>query len=300
MSGLPYVEVRTESLKPGGGGVTSWFAGISGGSGSAETTVNACARAAIGTPGGEGTADLPLAFSGCDWQHATGGTTGGGGGLYYPAPVYNGASSPDYGYGGAGQPIWPNAAANPPAQIQGHEVILLSQNPPSGATPSTACPTWNGHALPGGFGTLETESGNPCKFVQYAHHWMHTSTGNNIGCDLSLLVGKVVNLPIFDCTNTTAPGVAPPVNGCTTGNGDNAYYHRAGFASFYLSGYDMNVTGSIPNKRKSLVTGNFLPCAGADRCISGWFVKGELSATTISAPPGGPGGFGPFAVVPAG
>lgn len=296
MTGLPYVEVRTQSLKPSGGGVANWFAGISGGSDSAETTVHACSRAAIGTASG-GNAELPLSFSGCDWEHATGGTAGGGGGAYYPSPVYNGSTP--HGYGGAGQPAWPAEAATPPAQLQGQEVILLAQNPPGGATPATPCPTWNGHALPGGFGVLETQASDPCKFVEYPHHWMHTSTGNNMECDLSSFVGKVVSLPIFDCTNDTAPGVAPPVNGCTTGAGNNAYYHRAGFAQFYLSGYSLNVTGSFDNFRNSLVSGK-RPCNGADRCISGWFLSGELSATAISGPPGGPGFFGSYAVVPAG
>jgi hypothetical protein len=176
--------------------------------------------------------------------------------------------------------------------------VLLSQNPPGGATLPTGCPTWSGHALPGGFGVLETTS-DPCKFVEYPHHWMHTSTGNNTTCDLEALVGKVINIPIFDCTNTTAPGVAPPVNGCDTGNGSNAYYHRAGYAQFYLSGYALNVSSGIPNKAKSLVSNQF-PCSGGDRCISGWFLKGELSSQAISGPPSSSGNFGTYAVVPAG
>ena len=297
MTNLPYVEVRTASQSGSNGFVTNWFAELLGnkaGGASKTTEVNACSRAAIGVPGGQGTADLPLSFSGCDWQHATGGTLGGGGGAYYPGPDY--VTWPTYGYGPG---TWPAAAATPPAQNLGGEVILVSQNPPGGAIAATPCPTWNGHALPGGFGALETVAGDVCKFVEYSHHWMKTSTGNNLSCDLSQLVGKVVNLPIFDCTNTTAPDAAPPVNGCTTGNGSNAYYHRAGFAAFYLSGYDLNVTSGIPNKHRSLVTNDWLPCSGATRCISGWFVTGELSATTITGPPAG-GGFGTYAVVPAG
>lgn len=298
MTGLPYVEVRTSSQSSGGSFVSNWFAGISGGSNSRQSSVKACSRAAIGTASG-GTAELPITFSGCDWQHATGGSAGGGGGSYYASPVYNGATSPDYGYGGAGQPGWPAAAVAPPAQLQGQEVILLAQNPPGGATPATPCPTWNGHALPGGFGTLETEPTDACKFVEYSHHWMHTSTGNNTGCNLANYVGKVISIPIFDCTNTTAPGVAPPVNGCTTGAGNNAFYHRAGFAQFYLSGYSVNVTGPIDNFRNSIRSG-IRPCNNPNKCISGWFLSGELSATSLSGPPGGGGFFGSFAVVPAG
>jgi hypothetical protein len=135
--------------------------------------------------------------------------------------------------------------------------------------------------------------------VEYPHHWMKTDTGNSTSCDLSSFVGKVINLPIFDCTDTVAPGVGPAGLPCDTGNGSNAYYHRAGYAAFYLSGYKLNVTSGIPNQHKSLVSNQF-PCNGPYRCLSGWFVTGELSATAISGPPGGPGGFGAFAVVPAG
>ena len=293
MSGLPYVEVRTRTrTTSGASSFTNWLAGAA--FGNATSGAGACARAAVGTPASS-TATLPITFSGCDWQRATGGTTGGGGGLYYDSPVYNGTNP--YGYTGAGQPGWPLPALPAPGFLPGNEVILLSQNPPGGATPAGSCPNWQGHALPGGFGVLETD-GDPCAIKEYSYHWMHTQTGNNISCDLSVYVGKVVNLPIFDCTHTSAPGSEPPVGNCDAGNGNNAYYHRVGYAQFYLSGYSMNVTGSIPNKVKSLVSNSF-PCNGPDRCISGWFLKGSLSATALSGPPT-TGNFGTVAAVPAG
>ena len=139
--------------------------------------------------------------------------------------------------------------------------------------------------------------------MQYPYHWMKTDTGNNTSCNLNALVGKVINLPIFDCTYTTAPGAEypTPASLCDTGNGSNAYYHRVGYAQFYLSGYSLNVTGGFPNKVKSINPNfNAFPCNGADRCISGWFLKGELTATAISGPPTGSGSFGTYTVVPAG
>jgi hypothetical protein len=298
MGALPYVEVRTRTQSANGAGrdnfLKNWIAGINGNS--TTSAAGACARAVVGNPP-DGISELPITFSACDWSHATGGTPTTSG-SYYASPVYNGAPN-DYGYGGTGQPPWPQPAATPPAQLQGQEVVLLSQNPPGGATLPTGCPTWSGHALPGGFGVLETTS-NPCKFVEYPHHWMHTSTGNNTTCDLEALVGKVINIPIFDCTNTTAPGVAPPVNGCDTGNGSNAYYHRAGYAQFYLSGYRLNITGSVQNKVKSVVpANNQFPCGNGDQCISGWFLTGALSSTAISGPPSS-NNFGSWTVVPAG
>ena len=72
------------------------------------------------------------------------------------------------------------------------------------------------------------------------------------------------------------------------GNGSNAYHHRAGYAAFYLSGFNVTVTGSLPNKHKSLVSNNF-PCNGGESCISGWFVSGQLQASYIQGPPSGGG-----------
>lgn len=298
-AGVPYVEVHTKTKESDGTTVLpTWLARTLVG-GSTGTSVGACARAAWGTPGGNSKAELPITVSACDWQHATGGTTGGGGGAYYPAPLYNGSNA--YGYGGSGQPAWPAAAATPPAQNPGGEVILMLQNPPGGATMPSPCPNWQGHALPGGFGSLETTA-DPCEVKSYDFHWMHTNPGSSISCDLSTRVGTVVNLPVFNCTSDYLPANdnIPPAGGdCTQGNGSNGWYHRVGWAQFYLSGYAMTTTGSIANKVKSLVSNNY-PCNGSESCISGWFVTGTLSATSISGPPSGSGYFGSPAVLPAG
>jgi hypothetical protein len=171
----------------------------------------------------------------------------------------------------------------------------MIQNPQGNGnhTAATTCPTWQGHALPGGFGLLETVSGNPCKIVEYSNNWLHTDSGSSTGCDLNAYVGKVVNLPIFDCTASSLPTTAaipPPGGDCTNGNGNNAWYHRQGYALFYLSGFNVTTSGGVPNQRKSLVSNTF-PCSNPNSCISGWFLSGELSAT---------GNFGSYAVVPAG
>jgi hypothetical protein len=178
---------------------------------------------------------------------------------------------------------------------------MLIQNPPGGQTQPTACPTWQGHALPGGFGILDTTA-DPCVAKQYANNWLHTSTGNNVGCNLDDLIGTVIYVPVFDCTYTSLPGAEYPPNpaaDCSTGNGNNAWYHRVGYAAFYLSGYSVNVTSGLPNKHKSLVSNQF-PCNGGDRCISGWFVTGQLQASYISSPPSGSGYFGTFTILTAG
>ncbi len=291
--GIPFVEAHTITTTSAGHLLPAIFGQtITGTSGA---SVRACSRAAWGAPA-SATAGMPITVSACDWMHATNGTTAGTGGAYYPPPVYNVAGGSVKGYGGVGQPAWPSAAATPPLQLPGREVILLVQNPPGGATPATPCPSWQGHALPGGFGIVET-MGDPCTLRTFPADWMRTDPGNSTGCDLSTRVGKVVFLPVFDCTASGLPTSPPPVPGqdCTQGNGSSATYHRQGYAAFYLSGYNVTTTGSAPNKVKSLVSGSF-PCTGGNSCISGWFVSDSLTATAISGPPK----FGTFAVLPAG
>lgn len=299
---IPYVEVHNLTQTTSGGSIlpSTFGRAVTGFSGAA---VSSCARVAWGTPGGGG-GNIPITVSGCDWQRATGGTTGGGGGAYYPPPVYNGTTSPDYGYGPGHPSPFPTPAASPPAMNQGQEVILMLQNPTSNGSHTTpsACPNWQGHALPGGFSVLETTS-DPCVTREYPHQWMHTSTGNNTTCNLDNLVGKVIYIPVFDCTFNSLPATDYPadLSQCSTGNGNNAYYHRAGYAAFYLSGYAVNVTGSVVNKRKSVVSDAF-PCNGSDRCISGWFLGDRLQASYIQAPApsSGSGYFGAFVILPAG
>jgi hypothetical protein len=296
---IPYVEVHTITRETNNSPLLPPQISQSITGNTAGQTVGACSRAAWGTPR-DSTAELPITVSGCDWEHATGGNAGGGGGAYYPAPVYNGSSA--YGYGSTGQPAWPTAAATPPAQNLGQEIILMLANPPSGQVAPSPCPNWQGHALPGGFGMLEHTSASSCEVKVYPNDWLHTDPGSSVSCDLSAAVGTIVNLPVFDCTHDSLPpsAVIPPAGGdCTLGGGSNSWYHKQGWTQFYLSGYHMTTTGSIPNGHKSLVSNQF-PCNGGESCISGWFVTGSLSTGTISGPPGGPGSFGSPVVQSAG
>ena len=153
MTGLPYVEVRTESRTSSGSGeVANWFAGVSGGSDSSSSDVRACARAAVGSPG-SGSGELPITLSACEWQRATGGSTGGGGGCYYPPPVYGAralmATAARPGPELAGRcPAGAGDAAGPRGRPPRAE-------PARWPDPPSPCPNWQGHALPGGFGVLE-------------------------------------------------------------------------------------------------------------------------------------------------
>jgi hypothetical protein len=297
---IPYVEVHNLTQTSSGSSIlpTAFGRAVTGFSGAA---VSSCSRVAWGSPGGVGQGNIPITVSGCDWMHATGGTIGGGGGAYYPSPVYGTPGGSVYGYGGPGQPPWPDEAATPPAQVAGDEIIMLVQNPPGGGTVPTACPTWQGHALPGGFGILDTIPANACIAESYPFDWMHTSPGNNIGCNLDNLVGTVIYVPVFDCTASYQYAGVPPVPGedCTMGNGNNAWYHRAGYAAFYLSGYSITIPSGLPNKRKSLVSNQF-PCSSSESCIAGWFVSGQLQSSYPAGPPSGSGYFGTYTINPAG
>ena len=133
---LPYVEVRTRTQTANGAGrdnfLKNWVAGMNGNS--TTSSAGACARAVVGNPRRrqQRAADhlLGLRLVARHRRHHRRRR-----GSYYPSPVYNGAPN-DNGYGGAGQPPWPTAAATPPAQIQGQEIILLTQNPPGGCHPA--------------------------------------------------------------------------------------------------------------------------------------------------------------------
>ncbi len=83
------------------------------------------------------------------------------------------------------------------------------------------------------------------------------------------------------------------------GNGNNAWYHRAGYAAFYLSGYSITIPSGLPNKRKSLVSNQF-PCSSSESCIAGWFVSGQLQSSYPAGPPSGSGYFGTYTINPAG
>jgi hypothetical protein len=125
----------------------------------------------------------------------------------------------------------------------------------------------------------------------------------------------VVSVPVFDCTLDTLVARDPILgaggDACTTGNGSNSWYHRVGYAAFYLSGYSVTTDGSIANTVNSINPNTTMPapntlpasanpCEGSATCVSGWFTTDTLNATTISGPPSGGGFFGSYAVVPAG
>lgn len=275
---IPYVEVHTQTKASNGSAILpTWLVRTLVG-GSTGTTVKACARAAYGAPGTT-VASAPITFSMCEWRANTSNGT---------SYVTNDPAGIP-GYGAAPLPPWPGAATTP--TTPGREIIITLQGGPH--APS-ACYNWQGHDVPGGFGYL---SANGCNAAVQQDNWIKIDTGNSSPCDLSPFLGRVIYLPVFDCTITSgSTPTGPPPAVCNAGNGSNTWYHISGWAKFYLSGYK---TGGS-QQAGSLVSGNF-PCNGGDRCISGWFLEGVLRDAPVAGPiaPGSPN-YGGYAVQPAG
>jgi hypothetical protein len=145
--GVPYVEVRTETELANGRTIlpATFASTITGMAGYAGRTLNACARAAYGTP-----ATLQVAavtVSQCEWTYLT------GGGTQLPPP--------------------PRFAA-PSADAEG--VIYLHD--PHGDNPSN-CPTLpGGMTAPGGFGWLDDSAGS-CGTVGTVGGSLGGDPGNN-------------------------------------------------------------------------------------------------------------------------
>lgn len=225
LSSASYVQVRTATRESGGGNLVPPILARVLAPGYTGTTVRACARASWGPPSGL-TSQLPITISLCEFQAYTAGG-------FAPQPPY------PSGYPG--------------------EKKLYFHNQADDAPPCPAGPS--GSDLPGGFGWLDTNEN--CVATTDTTNWVDDSTGAPapVECsnaELAAMVGRIINLPIFDETNGL--------------NGANGKYHIRGYAAFYLTGYVF--PGS---KRKSILTNSF-PCGGPDHCISGVFTQ-DLTPT---------------------
>jgi hypothetical protein len=267
--GLPsnYVRVYTQTRLLNGSTILPYYFAQTLVGGATGSTQQTCSAVAWG-PLGQFHTVMPITFSYCEWLAATGATPPATTGTYVTAP-----SGPDPGYGTApGNPPWPAASQE--------RVVLLA----GGSTPG--CTTWNGHDAPGGFGWLSAPN---CSVTTSTNGWVQTDPGNNEECDLTALRGKVVFMPVYDCVmaagaQPTGPPPLTPASACATGSGSNTWYHIAGFAAFYVSGWYLS-GGSTAN---SLLSHN-PPCSGGSRCVSGWFVKKLLSVQEMSSNPSIPG-----------
>lgn len=287
--GIPYVETyaKTDTLT-NGDKLFMPFSRVLAGGASGDKGTSACARAAWGTPGGFAGA-LPLTFSSCEWRKQV--VTGPG--YVTEAPI--GATATIPGYGSGGQPAWPDAAK---------EVVVMLHDPNDEAGDCM----WNGKDTSGGFGWLAPKSGQ-CEADLKPDDWVQIKPGSSIpspecSTNLSNIRHRVVDFPVFDCI--VGSGVAPtgpppttPADACDpkTGaaGGSKSWYHLAGWAKFYISGYRLTGSDSGTSSRPGGKS-----CSGGQRCIIGWFLTGTL-ADAPSIVPSTPGNnFGVSVVKPAG
>jgi hypothetical protein len=301
---IPYVETYTRSESASGPVLDFFFR-------SGQTTVQKCARAAWGSPGSF-TATLPIAMSTCEFMRYTGATLG-------PAGIPGDAVDPPEGawpgYGGSGQPSFPPPYSGWPNKVQ-HEAYVMTHS-----DKASDC-SYQGKDTAGGFGWLDETGCVATVEVDNtgAHYWAKINVGNAVpnSCRpvLESYQGLVLDVPVFDCLvkNSGVPSGGPASQASCSpepplAGGAQTWYHLAGFAKFYVSGNKLTpalaqnslVNNVMPCSPSSPNPGGLNPWTGnSGRCISGWFVSGELTSPSIGI--GGPAGgnFGTYTVLPAG
>lgn len=272
-AGIPYVETYTRTETDGGSTLLPRYfsRALTGEDGA---SIRACARAAWGSPGSySGT--VPFTFSVCEFQYYIAEY----GGTYPPGP---GSS----GYGvGAGQTPWPSASQE--------KTIYLKAG--SSSPEPRSCRYNEMNDFPGAFGFVTSDN---CEAEIATGGWLDTDTGVSVPNDCKPLLppmhNTVVSIPVFNCVQGGATAPTQPIEDldCTDlGTGTHAWYHIAGWARFYISGikapsidYPSAVSGAA--------------CGSSEVCLKGWFVQGELDATSIDPDPDND--FGTYTVLPAG
>lgn len=132
----------------------------------------------------------------------------------------------------------------------------------SAKTAPTGC-TEKGSYVPGGFGWLETDSGNTCQTTTRIGAKAYSEPGNTPKrCDLSAIRNKTVLMPVFD--------------GQFGGNGRGAWYQVHGYVGFTVTGYYFSGQSWNP------------PCGKNDRCISGYFTAMHTTDPDFTYGPGAP------------
>jgi Flp pilus assembly protein TadG len=225
-----FVQVRTSTRTNGGSTLLPprFAKALPGMASYAGTNVKSCARAAWGTPGSI-IGVLPLTFSVCEWNSFTSGGT-----VFAPAGPYPSPTP------------WPTERS-----IYFHQTTLAPHcaQGPSGAD------------VPGGFGWLTPTSG--CNLTEVVGGWYSDSTGRSApsGCNFTSLIGKVIDIPIYDAL---------------TGTGSNAQYHLKGFAPFFITGYYAQASDKVASMidAKTKCPSN----SASDSCIKGFFTHDLVPA----------------------
>lgn len=283
---LPYVETYSRTLDDGSGALLPAF-----GPDSAATTQVACSRAAWG-PAAPATQNIiALTMSQCDWVSQTGyDITQPPDAQPATFTIEPGPKGPKPGYDSDSSNAIPDWPAN-------ERAVYSKGNPTSCETSSP------GGTAPGGFAWLNSLGG--CTAELDDDNWVKTKAGADAVCttgQLDAMVGTIIYVPVFDCMakeiKNPIPNPSAEPNYCSSGVGDNTYYHVDGFAAFYLSGYFTN-NGSHASVRPP---GGYR-CGNPDRCLFGWFTKALISPEDADIVPPGSGGtpdYGLTVIKPAG
>jgi Putative Flp pilus-assembly TadE/G-like len=247
-----WVEVRTttHSTTANPSVVRKFFANLNDPSYDGKA-VKACARAAWG-PVGAYTTNAPITISLCMFDAMVKANTA-------LAAEPSGAWP---GYGPGHDNAWPTPS---PEQIEYTTKY------------AGTCANSNGHAANGSFGWLTNTA---CKATVTSGQWINGDPGNNEQCNMQPYWGTKIMVPIFDCivSSHSDPG-APPAPGALCAippsGGSNIWYHVAGWASFYLSGY------RFPSDTKPSTLSGLALCGSPESCLGGWLTKATLSDAPI-------------------
>lgn len=284
---FPYVETTTRTRSADGTStlLPKFFSQVLVGGSGPDVSVKACARATWGPPKSY-TGTIPFVFSACEWQGFM--DTNKDGEVNEADLGYEEKPVGQPGYGGVGQPPWPDASRE--------RVIYIFDG-----ADATSC-DFQDKDTAGGFGWVAQDN---CQATVTTDGWVKISTGkppaNPCKTIVENLRGTVVAIPVFDClvkdplTEPSGSIAGYPCTADGTG-GAKTYYHIQGWAKFYVSGYRMPSLSA-----NSYLTGT-PPCSNPSACISGWFVEGALTGApggTIG-PPGDASDFGAYMIVPAG
>ena len=124
---------------------------------------------------------------------------------------------------------------------------------------ATTCPAGpGGKDIPGGFGWIDQVEGANCQADLSAGNRVSVNTGVSAPntCDLSVLLGQTLLVPIYDDVS---------------GSGTTATYRITGFGAFRFTGY------RFPGKSG----GSPVPCKPSESCIGGVFTEFVTDAGSI-------------------
>jgi len=164
------------------------------------------------------------------------------------------------------------------ALSSGTKILLRSDN----NNGSTSCSAADGHPIAGGFGWLD---GTTCSSTLSVNGLAASDQGNDLPsrCNGLIspeqLIGRVIEVPIFDCA-ASAAGTCLTQVGNHTGTQKVDRYRIYGFAAFKVAGHRLTGTDMATD---ASYTGS-LRCTGNCRGIQGTFVRWNFTGPTSQTP----------------